>query len=227
MASTGDSAGASSSPERPQAQAAPKRHPFKDSTSLLEILPPDIDVEEEVKTYEDMCDTPVTEVPSDEEFIGSSTNAAGSSRRKPSHRPRPDSVFSHDSLSIWLADNSGNGSSGTFARDVQIIGWTSVGDKKGGAYIVYDCAIHTKDGAVVHVHKRYSAFEQLSSRLRSTLPPHQQPLIPVLPPKNPLSKFRSAFLDKRRRALQHWLASILLHPDLGGCEAVRQWVINS
>jgi len=42
----------------------------------------------------------------------------------------PPSVFSND---IWLSDNSG--SSGLFAREVEIRGWTSVGDKLGGAYI--------------------------------------------------------------------------------------------
>ena len=93
-------------------------------------------------------------------------------------RSRPASVFSHetDSTSIWLADNSGNkGSSTGFARDVQIVGWTSVGDKLGGAYIVYDCAILTKEGTVIHTHKRYSAFAQLYAKLRVTLPPVQQP----------------------------------------------------
>jgi len=42
----------------------------------------------------------------------------------------PPSVFSND---IWLGDNSG--ASGLFAREVEIRGWTSVGDKLGGAYI--------------------------------------------------------------------------------------------
>jgi hypothetical protein len=42
----------------------------------------------------------------------------------------PPSVFSND---IWLGDNSG--ASSLFARQVEIRGWTSVGDKLGGAYI--------------------------------------------------------------------------------------------
>lgn len=63
MASTSDNAGASSRRKQPQAQAqaAPKMHPFKDSTSLLEVLP-DIDVEEEVRTYEDMCDVSTSRI---------------------------------------------------------------------------------------------------------------------------------------------------------------------
>ena len=42
----------------------------------------------------------------------------------------PPSIFSND---IWLGDNSG--ASGLFAREVEIRGWTSVGDKLGGAYV--------------------------------------------------------------------------------------------
>ncbi len=40
------------------------------------------------------------------------------------------SIFSRD---IWLGDNSGE--SKAFARDVEIAGWTSVGDKREGAYV--------------------------------------------------------------------------------------------
>lgn len=103
-----------------------------------------------------------------------------------------------------------------------------VGDKlSGGAYVVFDCAIHLKDGTVVHAHKRYSAFAELYTQLRETLPERMRAVIPKLPPKSPLSKFRAAFLDKRRRDLQHWLASVVLHPDLGGREVVRRWVMQS
>lgn len=170
-----------------------------------------------------MAQSPVLDSASDFEFSHSAP------ARRIKTRSRPPSVFSHetDVTSIWLADNSGNkGSASGFARDVQIAGWTSVGDKLGGAYIVYDCAIFTKEGTVIHTHKRYSAFAQLHAALRATLPPVQQSLVPPLPPKNPLSKFRATFLDRRRRALQHWLASVLLHPDIGGCETVRRWVME-
>ena len=73
---------------------------------------------------------------------------------------------------------------------MEIPGWTSVGDRRGGAYVgafvprrlnfaynkklmvcqVYDCAIKTKEGTVIHALKRYSAFAQLYTRLRATLP---------------------------------------------------------
>lgn len=50
---------------------------------------------------------------------------------------RPASIFSAtESTSIWLGDNVGE--SLAFARNVQISGWTNVGDKDklgGGAYV--------------------------------------------------------------------------------------------
>ena len=52
------------------------------------------------------------------------------SRQRPASPQGPPSVFSND---IYLGDNSGE--SLAFARDVRISGWTSVGDKLGGAYI--------------------------------------------------------------------------------------------
>jgi len=133
----------------------------------------------------------------------------------------PPSIFSKD---IWLSDNSG--ASGLFAREVEIRGWTSVGDKLGGAYIVYECVIRTKEGTVIHAHKRYNAFEELFVALHRVLPRQQHRIIPPLPPKVSLAKYRSTFLEKRRRMLQHWLSSVLLHPDLGGCQAVRSWLLD-
>ncbi|KAI0925205.1 hypothetical protein AcW1_007075 [Taiwanofungus camphoratus] len=183
-------------------------HPFENAKGLLVILPDKIDVEEESRLYEELCESP------DDNSFAPPQSPPRSSRGTPS-------VFSRD---IWLGDNSGE--SQTFARDIEIVGWTSVGDRRGGAYIVYDCAIRTKEGTIIHVHKRYSAFSQLYARLRATLPEHQQHFIPTLPPKYPLAKFRPTFLDRRRRLLQHWLSSVLLHPDIGGCQAVREWVID-
>jgi len=178
--------------------------PFEHSKGLIVVLPDKIDVEEEARLYEELCDSPVDVPPP--------------RQRSPVQTP---SIFSHD---IWLGDNTGE--SQAFAREVEVVGWTSVGDKRGGAYIVYDCAIKTKEGTVIHVHKRYSAFAELYTKLRATLTESQQHFLPHLPPKHPLAKFRPTFLDQRRRLLQHWLSSVLLHPEIGGCQAVREWIIN-
>ncbi|KXN82024.1 hypothetical protein AN958_03297 [Leucoagaricus sp. SymC.cos] len=179
-------------------------------------------------------------------------------QRRRTSSPPPPSIISND---IFLADNTGSHStSNSFARDVSITGWTSVGDappasagvKKslkaaahgsGSAYIVYDCMITTKEACplrlaidslshnheqstTIHILRRYTSFVELDDTLRRTLPQHLVPSIPPLPPKNPLARFRPAFLDRRRRLLQYWLANILLHPEIGGVDAVKKWVIE-
>ncbi|KAH7910208.1 Phox-like protein [Hygrophoropsis aurantiaca] len=189
-------------------------HPFKHSTSLLVVIPDKIDIEEESRLYDQICDDRSRPLPQSQ---------APSSRRAP-HSPTrkgPPSVFSRD---IWLGDNSGE--SRAFARDVAISGWTSVGDKLGGAYIVYDCVIRTKEGTTIHAHKRYSAFADLDEDLRRTLPYHLHHFIPTIPPKSPFARYRPAFLDRRRRQLQYWLSAVLLHPEIGACQAVRFWVMD-
>ncbi|KAI0351879.1 Phox-like protein [Trametes cingulata] len=182
------------------------------SKGLLVLIPDRIDVEEEARFYEDIVDSAST---------AGGTSPYGHPDSPPLSPVEVQSIFSKD---IWLGDNSGE--SQAFARNVEIAGWTSVGDKRGGAYVVYDCVITTKEGLVVHALKRYSAFAQLYARLRATLPVSQQSYVPSLPPKAPLAKFRPSFLDRRRRLLQHWLSAILLHPEIGGCQAVREWVMD-
>ncbi|KAF9461024.1 Phox-like protein [Collybia nuda] len=189
------------------AESSSPVHPFANSKQLLEILPDKIDVEEESRLYDELCD--------DEEYQRRSIRARSLSPQG------PPSIFSKD---IWLGDNSGE--SMGFAKDVKISGWTNVGDKPEGAYIVYDCVITTKEGTVIHAHKRYSAFAQLEKALRRTLPRNQQTFIPTLPPKTPLARYRPAFLDRRRRLLQYWLSAVLLHPDIGGSQAARLWVMD-
>ncbi|KIY67921.1 Phox-like protein [Cylindrobasidium torrendii FP15055 ss-10] len=185
-------------------------HPFAHTKARLEIIPNKIDIEEESRLYDALCEN-------DDYSFGI--------RREP--RVSLDynaSLFSRESQSIWLADNVGE--SATFARDVKISGWTSVGDA-GTGYVVYDCVIKTKEGTVIHAHKRYSGFESLDRALRKTLSRTQRRLVPELPPKAPLSRYRPAFLDRRRVLLQHWLSSVLLHPDIGGSKAVRLWVMEN
>ncbi|KAJ7302500.1 Phox homologous domain-containing protein, partial [Mycena albidolilacea] len=183
------------------------RYPLAHSTGRLEIIPTGIDVEAESRLYDDLVfdASPIEPRP-----------------KRPYSPVAPPSVFSND---IWLGDNCGE--SAAFAREVQISGWTSVGDAHGlgGAYVVYDCVIKTKEGTPIHAHKRYSDFVVLETELLRTLPRASRPSVPELPPKAPLARYRAAFLARRRRALEHWLAAVLLHPDVGGCEAVRRWVM--
>lgn len=181
-------------------------HPFRNTESLLVVIPNDgIDVEAEAQLYDELCDDQVSIHPS----------------TRPKSPQGPPSIFSRD---IWLNDNSGT--SLAFAQNVHIAGWTSVGDKLGGAYVVYDCVIHTKEGTTIHAHKRYNDFVLLYDALKHSLPKHQHHFIPALPPKSPFSRYRAAFVDRRRRQLQYWLSAVLLHPEIGACQAVRWWVMD-
>ncbi|KAF8148042.1 Phox homologous domain-containing protein [Crassisporium funariophilum] len=204
----------SSTSQTPRSSSSPPVHPFANSKAKLEIIPSStandkIDVEAEARLFDELCRSYEDE-----------TEAAP-----------PESIFSAD---IYLSDNTGPGHTPTmaFAQDVHIAGWTTVGDGAGkpgkgtGAYVVYDCVISTKEGTTMHLLKRYSAFEELHDVLKRTLPQSLLPLLLSLPPKAPLSKFRPAFLDSRRKLLQFWLASVLLHPELGGREVVRSWVLK-
>lgn len=176
-------------------------HPSKHETGLLVLIPDKIDVEEEARLYD--------ELEEDEDVP------------PPSRSAQPPSIFSHD---IWLGDHSGQSSA--FSRDVMISGWTNVGDELVGAFVVYDCAIRTKEGTTIHTHKRYSAFVELYHALKRTLPHHLLHFIPPLPPKSPFARYRPVFLDRRRRQLQYWLSAVLLHPEIGACQAVRYWVVD-
>jgi hypothetical protein len=40
------------------------------------------------------------------------------------------------------------------------------------------------------------------------------------------AKYRPSFLERRRQHLAYWLSSVLLHPILGGCPEVRQWILE-
>lgn len=43
--------------------------------------------------------------------------------------------------------------------------------------LVYDCVIKTKEGTIIHAHKRYSEFAELHSKLRHALPVSLLPMI--------------------------------------------------
>ncbi|CAA7270558.1 unnamed protein product [Cyclocybe aegerita] len=96
-----------------------------------------------------------------------------------------------------------------------------------GAYVVYDIAIVTKEGTTMRVLRRYSDFERLWVGLRGCLGRTALPHLPALPPKAPLARFRPAFLENRRKHLEFWLTRVLLHPEIGGREVVRGWVLGS
>ncbi|KAI5827616.1 hypothetical protein K523DRAFT_246381 [Schizophyllum commune Tattone D] len=79
-------------------------------------------------------------------------------------------------------------------------------------------------GPTIRVYKRYSEFAALDQELRQTLPMAARAHVPPLPPANALARFRPRFLASRRAQLEAWLMRVLLHPDIGGTRAVREWM---
>ncbi|KAG1743087.1 Phox-like protein [Suillus lakei] len=160
-------------------------HPFRNTESLLVVIPGGgIDVEAEAQLYDELCDDQVSIRPS----------------TRPKSPQGPPSIFSRD---IWLNDNSGT--SLAFARNVHIAGL-------GGAYVVYDCVIRTKEVCI--------DFVLLYDALKHSLPKHQHHFFLLSPRNLPSRATEAAFLDRRRRQLQYWLSAI------GACQAVRWWVMD-
>ncbi|KAG1835004.1 Phox-like protein [Suillus subalutaceus] len=197
-------------------------HPFRNTESLLVVIPDDgIDVEAEARLYDELCDVRSPLFQYRPKYL--TDHHPGSSVLRPSTRPKspqgPPSIFSRD---IWLNDNSGT--SLAFARNVHIAGW----DEPGGAYVVYDCVIRTKEGTTIHAHKRYSDFVLLYDALKHSLPSpvKHQHIHPSPPPEIPFSRYRAAFVDRRRRTTTIWLSAVLLHPEIGACQSVRWWVMD-
>lgn len=84
------------------------------------------------------------------------------------------------------------------------------------AYISYK--VGSVVGEVAHVVvRRYSEFVWLRGELRAHYP---HVLIPALPEKQQLSRFNEDFVAVRHRALQRWLARVLIAPELPGSPAL-------
>ncbi|ELU37177.1 hypothetical protein AG1IA_08793 [Rhizoctonia solani AG-1 IA] len=172
-------------------------HPFAGSSGLIQVIPSTIHdlIEEEARLWD--------EFPAD-------NRVDMSGRVSPPGSMANHSVFSND---IWLGDNCGNADR-TFARDVQLVGWASVGDSISTGYVgPFD----------THYLLMSSTTFQLSHpRTRLVSQPYA-----VASPFSPLArvaKYRPAFLDSRRRKLQTWLATVLMHPDIGGCSTVQRTI---
>ncbi|GAA5879620.1 hypothetical protein JCM3774_004287 [Rhodotorula dairenensis] len=116
-----------------------------------------------------------------------------------------------------------------FVKDVKIPDYHTVGSESSG-FVVFEIELQTlptaqSQGTVMKIHKRYSAFVQLRHDLLSAHPQFRG-LVPRLPPKSSLAKYRPSFLEKRRQLLGYWLSTVLLHPILGGTAIVRDWVLE-
>ena len=73
------------------------------------------------------------------------------------------------------------------------------------------------------VWRRYSDFVRLRAQVIKNFP-HLP--IPKLPPKS-IVRFNKGFLDERRKGLEYFICSILLHPDISPHRIVKQWLCNN
>ncbi|POY73310.1 hypothetical protein BMF94_3645 [Rhodotorula taiwanensis] len=169
----------------------------------------------------------------DEDSDQDSDDSLGSDNE--SFRFRPPSVAStspsqrSSRIGVRLEDWSDRPNA-AFVRDVKIAGYHTVGADSSG-FVVFDIELQTlptaaqPQGTVMKIHKRYSAFVQLRRDLLAAHPQFRG-LLPRLPPKSSLAKYRPSFLEKRRQRLGYWLATVLLHPIVGGTAVVRGWVLE-
>lgn len=114
----------------------------------------------------------------------------------------------HSSGPIQLEDHSADShvqaqscwaSSATVDSHVVVSGATGI-----GAYVVWHCTVQTLKGGDLDIRKRYSEFDALRTNLVRSFP-HAEAMIPELPRKSVVSRFRPEFLEARKRGLSHFL----------------------
>ncbi|RMY66801.1 hypothetical protein D0862_15153 [Hortaea werneckii] len=156
--------------------------------------------------------------------------------------PRPISLEDHTTDTA-----SHPPSESCWAQSVTIDSYTILTGPTGiGAYVVWSCSIsvlpqttttntnstnnhhhhhHRSSNAILHLRKRYSEFDALRANLVRSFP-HAEAMIPALPRKSVVSKFRPWFLEQRRLGLEHFLNCILLNPEFAASPVVKGFVFE-
>ncbi|KAK4550310.1 hypothetical protein LTR36_003277 [Oleoguttula mirabilis] len=94
-----------------------------------------------------------------------------------------------------------------------------------GAYIVWHCTVRTLNGGDLEIRKRYSEFDQLREDLIKSFPQAAQ-MIPQLPRKSVVSRFRPKFLEQRKAGLSHFLNCILLNPEFAASPVLKGFIFS-
>lgn len=154
------------------------------------------------------------------------TSLTDSSQASSRVRPRARRRRSNGSYSIVSEDLS-TVDDLPFARDVQIRGFTVVGEKARG-FVCYDVCVITTRGTSISILRRFSSFVSLRASLASERAQYAK-LVPSLPPKRSglLHKYASHHLEKRRRALQRWLSIVMLDRRWATTKALQEWVVGN
>nr|POF26006.1 px domain-containing protein ypt35 [Quercus suber] len=113
-----------------------------------------------------------------------------------------------------------------WAKSVSIDEYVCVTGPSGvGAYIVWHCQVETLKGGRLDLRKRYSEFDALRTSLVRSFP-HADAMIPQLPRKSVVSRFRPKFLEQRRAGLIHFLNCILLNPEFAASPVLKDFIFS-
>ncbi|KAK4629703.1 PX domain-containing protein [Fulvia fulva] len=128
---------------------------------------------------------------------------------------------------IVLEDHSDDGhlqAQSCWARAVSIDEYVVVSGPTGiGAYVVWHCTVSTLKGGDLSIRKRYSEFDRLREDLVRAFR-HAEAMIPELPRKSVVSRFRPKFLDQRRDGLSHFLNCVLLNPEFASSPILKDFI---
>lgn len=113
-----------------------------------------------------------------------------------------------------------------WARSVSIDDYIIVSGPTGiGAYVVWHLTVSTLKGGDLEIRKRYSEFDQLRTDLvRSFV--DAEAMIPDLPRKSVVSRFRPKFLDQRKKGLTHFMNCILLNPEFAASPVLKDFIFS-
>ncbi|KAK7111008.1 hypothetical protein V1264_014794 [Littorina saxatilis] len=145
---------------------------------------------------------------------GSGAGSVGSADEVPEGIDDGDTT-SLDSLSSITSGGSSNTGDAYITAQITQTGIVKEPDKPGKSYAVFAVTVkkkvpYSEEEEIWDVYRRYSDFHDLNMILIEKFPDLQGP---ILPGKTMLKNIGKDFLDKRRRALDHYLRS-LLKPDL-------------
>ncbi|KAF2163971.1 hypothetical protein M409DRAFT_68212 [Zasmidium cellare ATCC 36951] len=128
---------------------------------------------------------------------------------------------------IVLEDNTDDlhdHSQSCWAQSVSIDEYVVVSGPTGiGAYVVWHCTVSTLKGGDLCIRKRYSEFDRLREDLVRAFP-HAEVMIPPLPRKSVVSRFRPKFLEQRKMGLEHFLNCVLLNPEFASSPILKDFI---
>jgi hypothetical protein len=117
-------------------------------------------------------------------------------------------------------------SQGCWARSVTVDDFVVVSGELGvGAYVVWHCTVKTLKGGDMQIRKRYSEFDQLRLNLVRSFP-HAEAMIPKLPRKSVVSRFRPKFLQQRKEGLGTFMNCILLNPEFAASPVLKDFIFS-